>query len=155
MTGDPLLRTRDLSKQFGKFVALDRVNFEVGHGELRGVIGPNGAGKTTFFNLIAGVLDETSGTVTFDGEKSPPFSQRTKSSCDAASLRASWSPPGRATIMVSLCSIVLLRCEVDDPRVVRVGGVADEAGTRGRRVAVPGQTSVLPGSVLPRFSHPD
>jgi len=68
MTGDPLLRTRDLSKQFGKFVALDRVNFEVGHGELRGVIGPNGAGKTTFFNLIAGVLDETSGTVTFDGE---------------------------------------------------------------------------------------
>ncbi|WP_137286274.1 ABC transporter ATP-binding protein [Halorussus salinisoli] len=65
---EALLRTEDLTKQFGDFVAVDGVNLEVREGEFRSVIGPNGAGKTTLFNCITGALRPTSGAVRFRGE---------------------------------------------------------------------------------------
>jgi branched-chain amino acid transport system ATP-binding protein len=49
-----VLRTVDLTKRFGSFVAVDRVNFSLREGEVVGIVGPNGAGKTTFFNLVTG-----------------------------------------------------------------------------------------------------
>jgi ABC-type branched-subunit amino acid transport system ATPase component len=61
------LETFGLGKSFGAFPAVADVNFRVEPGELRAVIGPNGAGKTTFFNLLAGVLDPTAGTISFEG----------------------------------------------------------------------------------------
>jgi branched-chain amino acid transport system ATP-binding protein len=62
------LVTRGLGKSFGAFAAVADVDFVVEPGELRAVIGPNGAGKTTFFNVIAGVTEATSGTITFEGK---------------------------------------------------------------------------------------
>jgi ABC-type branched-subunit amino acid transport system ATPase component len=61
------LQTRGLGKSFGRFPAVAEVDFRVEPGELRAVIGPNGAGKTTFFNVLAGVLEPTSGTIAFEG----------------------------------------------------------------------------------------
>ncbi|MFK8215166.1 ABC transporter ATP-binding protein [Haloferax volcanii] len=65
---DPILRTENLTKEFGKLVAVDDVTLDVERGEFRSLIGPNGAGKTTTFNLLTGALRPTRGTVTFDGE---------------------------------------------------------------------------------------
>jgi branched-chain amino acid transport system ATP-binding protein len=63
-----VLRTRNLTKQFGGLVAVDGVDFEL-EAECCSLIGPNGAGKTTFFNLLTGVLEPTEGTVEYhDGD---------------------------------------------------------------------------------------
>ena len=66
---NPLLTVTDIGKRFRGLVAVDRVSFEVGTGEIFAVIGPNGAGKTTLFNMIAGVLPPDAGTITFTGER--------------------------------------------------------------------------------------
>ena len=50
-------------------MAVNRVSFEVGEGELVGLIGPNGSGKSTVFNLISGNLSLTSGSIRFDGQE--------------------------------------------------------------------------------------
>ncbi|HKD66272.1 MAG TPA: ATP-binding cassette domain-containing protein [Candidatus Binataceae bacterium] len=55
------IETRELTKQFGKFTAVDHVNFEVGKGELFGLLGPNGAGKTTLIRMLTTLLTPTSG----------------------------------------------------------------------------------------------
>lgn len=66
--GAPLLRTDELTVQFGGLTALDKVSFEIRRGEILGLIGPNGAGKTTCFNAITGVYKPASGLVYFDGK---------------------------------------------------------------------------------------
>jgi len=62
-----ILETRDLTKQFGGFTAIDHVSMGFPEDELVAVIGPNGAGKTTFFNLVTGSLKPTSGAIIFRG----------------------------------------------------------------------------------------
>ena len=57
------LRLRGVSRSFGGLLAVDGVELTVGEGERRAIIGPNGAGKTTLFNLIAGELAATSGSI--------------------------------------------------------------------------------------------
>ena len=78
----PLLRVDGLSKSFGGLKAVNNVTMAVLTGEILALIGPNGAGKSTTFNLIAGVLPPTSGTVTFAGEDITG-----ETSLDIASLR--------------------------------------------------------------------
>ncbi|WP_307336055.1 ABC transporter ATP-binding protein [Caldalkalibacillus uzonensis] len=58
-----------LTKQFGGLKAVSDVSFEVKEGQILGLIGPNGAGKTTCFNMIAGALPPSSGTVFFKGQE--------------------------------------------------------------------------------------
>ena len=62
-----LLETKDLSIRFGGLKAVDRLNLTIEKWQLYGLIGPNGAGKTTVFNMLTGVYQPTSGTVTLDG----------------------------------------------------------------------------------------
>ncbi len=57
-----------VSKVFGGLRAVDDVSLTVQPGERRALIGPNGAGKTTLFNLIAGALPVTQGTITLFGQ---------------------------------------------------------------------------------------
>src|SRR5215471_14856761 len=67
MTGDTILETRGLTKEFKGFVAVDRVNLQVRRGAIHALIGPNGAGKTTFFNLLTKFLQPTAGAILFNG----------------------------------------------------------------------------------------
>jgi ABC-2 type transport system ATP-binding protein len=60
-TPAPALRTEDLSKGFGRTLALDSLDLEVAPGEVVGYLGPNGAGKTTTLRLLVGLLRPTSG----------------------------------------------------------------------------------------------
>jgi branched-chain amino acid transport system ATP-binding protein len=68
MKNNPVLRTQDLTMQFGGVVALNDLTMEIYPGEIVALIGPNGAGKTTAFNAITGVYAPTNGMVTLDGE---------------------------------------------------------------------------------------
>jgi len=60
-----ILETRDLTKRFGGFLAVDGVNLKVEEGAIHALIGPNGAGKTTTFNLLTKFLQPTSGLILF------------------------------------------------------------------------------------------
>jgi len=62
-----MLRIDGLTKKYGDKTALDRVEFSVPAGEIFGFIGPNGAGKSTTMRIIMGVLEATSGEVTWEG----------------------------------------------------------------------------------------
>src|SRR5580693_10346812 len=64
-----MLRVCSLSKRFGGFLAVNQVSFEVREGEILGLIGPNGSGKSTTFNLIAGNLRPSSGSIRLDGKE--------------------------------------------------------------------------------------
>lgn len=63
-----VLEVRNLKKKFGKFTALDGVNFEVGSGEVFGFIGPNGAGKSTTIRVLLGILKASKGEVKIFGK---------------------------------------------------------------------------------------
>jgi branched-chain amino acid transport system ATP-binding protein len=65
---DALLEVSHVTQRFGGVVASKDVSLAVAQGEIVGLIGPNGAGKSTLFNLIAGVMRPTEGTIRFDGE---------------------------------------------------------------------------------------
>jgi len=64
-----VLSVDGLTKSFDGFLAVKNVSFEVAEGEILGLIGPNGSGKSTTFNLIAGALQPSSGSVRFRGEE--------------------------------------------------------------------------------------
>jgi ABC-2 type transport system ATP-binding protein len=61
MSADLAIQVSDLSKRFGKFVAVDRVSFEVQRGEVFGFLGPNGSGKSTTIRMLCGILLPSSG----------------------------------------------------------------------------------------------
>ena len=61
--GEVVLRTRNLSKQYGNRLAVDNLNLEVRRGEILGFLGPNGAGKTTTIRMALGLIAPTSGSV--------------------------------------------------------------------------------------------
>lgn len=63
-----VLRTYDLSKQYGSRVAVKRLNLEVRRGEIVGFLGPNGAGKTTSIRMLLGLITPTSGRVELFGQ---------------------------------------------------------------------------------------
>ena len=64
-----LLKCENLTKSYGKTLALKDVNLEVSRGKIIGLLGPNGSGKTTLIKILNGLLTPTSGTLTIDGMK--------------------------------------------------------------------------------------
>jgi branched-chain amino acid transport system ATP-binding protein len=68
-TTTALLELHDVQMQFGGVTALKDIRYEVSPGIIQAVIGPNGAGKTTLFHCISGLLQPTSGSVTFEGKQ--------------------------------------------------------------------------------------
>lgn len=61
--GDNIIETKDLTKKYGDFVAVDSLNLVVKQGEVFGLLGPNGAGKTTTILMLLGLTEPTSGRV--------------------------------------------------------------------------------------------
>jgi ABC-2 type transport system ATP-binding protein len=71
---DVVLQSRDLSKHYGHFVAVDNLNLTVHRGEVFGLLGPNGAGKTTTILMLLGLTEPTAGSVQvlgFDPARQP------------------------------------------------------------------------------------
>ena len=69
-----IIRTKDLTKVFGKTKALDNLNLNIEEGENYGLLGPNGAGKTTLIRILAGILRPTSGSATVMQQPVPSLS---------------------------------------------------------------------------------
>ena len=68
------VETHDLTRRFGDFVAVDKVNMKIMAGELFGLLGPNGAGKTTLMRLLTTLLRPSEGTAIvcgYDARKNP------------------------------------------------------------------------------------
>lgn len=66
-----VLRTYDLTKKYGKQLAVDHVNLKVRKGEIYGFIGLNGAGKSTFIRLVTGLAHPTGGKIELFGKHAP------------------------------------------------------------------------------------
>jgi len=65
---DVILETRELTKEFKGFTAVNQVNLQVQRGHIHALIGPNGAGKTTCFNLLTKFLAPSAGRILFNGK---------------------------------------------------------------------------------------
>jgi ABC-2 type transport system ATP-binding protein len=63
------IETRDLTRQYGKITAVDKLNLSIPAGSLYGLIGPNGAGKTTSLRMLAGLLEPTSGEILINEQR--------------------------------------------------------------------------------------
>jgi len=61
------IEVNNLTKEFGKFIAVDNVNFNVKQGEIFGFLGANGAGKSTTIRMLIGILEPTSGDALVSG----------------------------------------------------------------------------------------
>ena len=66
-SGEKAVTVKDLERRFGGFIAVNRVSFEVGKGEIFGFLGPNGAGKSTTIRMLTGILAPSGGTGTVAG----------------------------------------------------------------------------------------
>lgn len=62
-----MIELKDLTKRYGRTLAVDRLNLSLQRGEIFGFIGPNGAGKTTTIRMMGGILAPTGGAITIDG----------------------------------------------------------------------------------------
>ncbi len=62
-----MIEVRELSRNFGRLVAVDKVSFQVAEGEIFGFLGPNGAGKTTTINMLCTLLTPTNGMAMVNG----------------------------------------------------------------------------------------
>ncbi len=74
-----MIETRQLTKRYGDFTAVDAITFKVEPGQVLGFLGPNGAGKSTTMKMLAGFLSPTSGSATvagFDVERQPLEAKR-------------------------------------------------------------------------------
>jgi len=68
----------DVTKKFGDFIAVNKLNLRVAHGEILGLLGPNGAGKTTTVRMIACLLKPTSGKIFVNGHDAVKEPERVK-----------------------------------------------------------------------------
>src|ERR1700735_3647590 len=68
LAGQVAIGGKDLTKRFGAFTAVNKVNVEVRYGEVYGLLGANGAGKTTTIKMLCGLLAPTSGGAVLAGE---------------------------------------------------------------------------------------
>jgi ABC-2 type transport system ATP-binding protein len=66
-SGQPAVETRELTKRYGDFVALDRLTIAVDRGQILGFVGPNGAGKTTTIKILVGLARPTGGSARIAG----------------------------------------------------------------------------------------
>src|SRR4030043_1948675 len=65
------VETKNLTKMFGKFTALDKLNLRIEAGAIHGLLGPNGAGKTTAIKILCALLKPTGGEAYIFGKKVP------------------------------------------------------------------------------------
>ena len=62
-----MIEVKNVTKKYGKAVAVEDISFTINDGEIVGLLGPNGAGKSTTMNILTGFIEQTSGEVVIDG----------------------------------------------------------------------------------------
>jgi len=62
-----VIQVENITKKYGTFTAVNKINFEIEEGEVVGFLGPNGAGKSTTMNMITGFIEPSSGRILVDG----------------------------------------------------------------------------------------
>ena len=67
MSGQAIIETKELTKNYGRFTAVDHLNLSIEEGDIFGFLGPNGAGKTTTILMLLGLTEPTSGSVSISG----------------------------------------------------------------------------------------
>ncbi|MFD0598658.1 ATP-binding cassette domain-containing protein [Catellatospora coxensis] len=87
----PTIKVEELRKAYGELRAVDGVSFDVQAGEFFGILGPNGAGKTTTLEMMEGLRQPDSGSVTLFGESPWPRNPRLlpASACSCRPARSS------------------------------------------------------------------
>ncbi len=85
-----LLKCENLTKTYGKTLALDNVNLEIPRGKIIGLLGPNGSGKTTLIKILNGLLTPTKGTLTISGLKPGVETKRKVAYLPDSSYLNSW-----------------------------------------------------------------
>ena len=68
MAHENVIEMREITKVFGEFVANDKINLVLRKGEIHALLGENGAGKSTLMNMLAGLLEPTSGEIVVNGQ---------------------------------------------------------------------------------------
>jgi ABC-2 type transport system ATP-binding protein len=117
-----VLIARNLRKLYGTVVAVDDVSFAIGGGETVGLLGPNGAGKTTTINMILGVLEPTSGSVSIEGHD---ITRERRQALQKTNFAAVYAPlPGNLTVRQNL--MVFARMYGVRNRAARVSAVIEE-----------------------------
>jgi len=95
-----VLAVQSLSKMYGDVRAVDQISFSVQRNEIVGLLGPNGAGKTTTINMILGVLQPTSGSITIDGIN---LAKQRSKALERTNFAAVYAPlPGNLTVAQNL-----------------------------------------------------
>jgi ABC-2 type transport system ATP-binding protein len=75
----PAVETRELTRRFGDFTAVDHINLQISYGQIFGLLGPNGAGKSTTVKMLTTLLEPSSGSARvggYDVQKSAPGVRR-------------------------------------------------------------------------------
>ena len=62
-----MIEVKNITKKYGKTLAVDDISFSIKEGEIVGLLGPNGAGKSTTMNMLTGFIEPTEGEITIDG----------------------------------------------------------------------------------------
>ena len=62
-----MIEVKNVTKKYGKAVAVEDISFTINEGEIVGLLGPNGAGKSTTMNILTGYIEQTAGEVTIEG----------------------------------------------------------------------------------------
>jgi branched-chain amino acid transport system ATP-binding protein len=121
VTADAYLDVREVTKRFGGFQALSRVNLTIRRGERFGLIGPNGSGKTTLINCISGTLRTDGGRIVFEGADITglPAHRRTR-----LGIARSFQIPKPFTRMTVLENLMI---PIEYARLGHHDGVVDEA----------------------------
>jgi ribose transport system ATP-binding protein len=143
----PALRALEVTKRYGRILALDSVDFGVGVGEIVGLLGANGAGKSTLLKVITGTVAPDSGTILVGADVIPPHNVKASQAAGIAAVHQELSLVPTATVaenillwrlprtagfvssrrMVKRAAEVLERLGVDiDPRAVAAGLTAVE-----------------------------
>ena len=62
-----VIEVKNVTKKYGKLIAVDNISFKINDGEIIGLLGPNGAGKSTTMNMLTGFIEQTEGEIIIDG----------------------------------------------------------------------------------------
>ena len=126
----PELEVRNLSKRYGKTVAVDDLSFAVEAGRVTGFLGPNGAGKTTTMRALLGLVRPSSGEALVEGQ--PPVAMSDPLRTIGAALEATAFHPGRSGR--NHLRVLAAAASIPERRVEEVLAMVELSDSAGRRV---------------------